>query len=62
MLGRGRSRKISSRATKTVYSEALLLTPDQKCDIAQRELEELQEELEKLRRDTEKILDIYKVV
>jgi hypothetical protein len=39
----------------------LKLTAEQKCDIAQRELEELKEEIEKLKDESERILDNYKV-
>ena len=37
------------------------LTPEQKCDIATWELEEVRGELEKLRLESERVLDSYKV-
>lgn len=37
------------------------LTAEQKCDIAQRELEELRDEIEKLKDESEKILDNFRV-
>ena len=40
----------------------LKLNAEQKCDIAQRELEELKEDIEKLKDDSERILDNYKVL
>ena len=39
----------------------LKLSAEQKCDIAQRELEELRDEIEKLKDESEKILDNYRV-
>jgi hypothetical protein len=39
----------------------LKLTAEQKCDIAQRELEELKEDIDKLKDESERILDNYKV-
>ena len=39
----------------------LKLTAEQKCDIAQRELEELKEDIEKLKDESERVLDNYKV-
>lgn len=38
----------------------LKLTAEQKCDIAQREIEELRDEIEKLKEESEKIIDTYK--
>ncbi|XP_077982836.1 cilia- and flagella-associated protein 263-like [Glandiceps talaboti] len=40
----------------------LKLTAEQKCDIAQREIEELREEIEKLKEDSEKVLDTYRAI
>ncbi|XP_028410048.1 coiled-coil domain-containing protein 113-like [Dendronephthya gigantea] len=40
----------------------LKLSAEQKCDIAQRELEELKEEIEKLKDESERILDNYKAI
>ena len=42
-------------------SRHLKLTAEQKCDIAQRELEELRDEIEKLKDESEKILDNFRV-
>lgn len=39
----------------------LKLSAEQKCDIAQRELEELRDEIEKLKDESEKILDNFRV-
>ena len=43
------------------YLRHLKLNAEQKCDIAQRELEELKEDIEKLKDESERILDNYKV-
>ena len=37
------------------------LNAEQKCDIAQRELEELRDDIEKRRDESEKILDNFRV-
>ena len=50
--------KINSLLT---ISRHLKLTAEQKCDIAQRELEELRDEIEKLKDESEKILDNFRV-
>ena len=55
-VGRKRSKSRSSNTDRI-----LKLTAEQKCDIAQREIEEFREEIEKLREDSEKVLDNYKV-
>ena len=39
----------------------LKLTAEQKCDIAQREIEELRDDIGKLKEESEKIVDTYKV-
>lgn len=39
----------------------LRLTAEQKCDIAQREIEELRDDTEKLQEESEKVLDTYRV-
>ncbi|XP_046340431.1 coiled-coil domain-containing protein 113-like [Haliotis rufescens] len=56
-VGRKRSKSRSSNLDKS-----LKLTAEQKCDIAQREIEELREEIEKLKEDSEKIMDTYKAI
>lgn len=50
-----------SKSKGSGVDKHLKLTAEQKCDIAQREIEELREEIDKLKEDTEKILDTYKV-
>ncbi|KAL3860691.1 hypothetical protein ACJMK2_010782 [Sinanodonta woodiana] len=56
-IDRKRSKSRSSNIDKS-----LRLTAEQKCDIAQRELEELREEIDKLKEDSDKILDTYKAI
>lgn len=56
-VGRKRSKSRSSASERS-----LKLTAEQKCDIAQREIEELREEIERLRDESERILDNYKAV
>lgn len=55
-VGRKRSKSRSSNMDRS-----LRLTAEQKCDIAQREIEELREEIDTLKEDSEKVLDTYKV-
>ena len=54
------SRKKSKSRGSTV-DKSLRLNAEQKCDIAQREIEELREEIDNLKEDSEKVLDTYKV-
>lgn len=56
---RGSRKRSKSRAS--ALDKLLLLTAEQKCDIAQRELEELREDLDKLKEDSERVLDNYRV-
>lgn len=56
-LGRKRSKSRSS-----TLERALRLTAEQKCDIAQREIEEYREEVEKFREESEKTMDHLKVI
>ena len=56
-----RGRRKISRMNKSVDSEMLWLSSEQKCDIAQRELEELRDELVKLRNESQKVLDNHQV-
>ena len=56
MAHRKRSKSRSSNMDRT-----LKLSAEQKCDIAQREIEELREEIEKLKEESEKVLDTFKV-
>jgi len=57
MSHRKRSKSRSSGMDRT-----LKLSAEQKCDIAQREIEELREEIEKLKEESEKVLDTYKAI
>lgn len=54
--GRKRSKSRSSNMDRT-----LRLTAEQKCEIAQREIEEYREEIERRREESEKVLDNFKV-
>jgi len=61
LVSRGVNRKRSkSRSSNT--DKSLRLTTEQKCDIAQKEFDELKEEIEKLKENCEKILDTFKVI
>lgn len=57
---RGMARK-RSKSRGSNLDRSLKLTAEQKCDIAQREIEELREDIDKLKEDSEKVLDTYKV-
>lgn len=50
-----------SKSRSSNMDRSLKLSAEQKCDIAQREIEELREEIEKLKEESEKVLDTYKV-
>ncbi|XP_078491712.1 cilia- and flagella-associated protein 263-like [Ciona intestinalis] len=54
---RGRKR---SRSKGSAIDKLLRLTAEQKCDIAQRELEELRDDIDKLKDESERILDNYR--
>jgi len=56
--GRGRKHRAKSRAS--AVDKLLFLTSEQKCDIAQRELEELRDEIDRYKEDSEKVLDNYR--
>ncbi|XP_064611526.1 coiled-coil domain-containing protein 113-like [Liolophura sinensis] len=56
-VGRKRSKSRSSNMDRS-----LRLTAEQKCDIAQREIEELREEIDTLKEESEKVLDTYKAI
>ncbi|KAL5021439.1 hypothetical protein ScPMuIL_000594 [Solemya velum] len=56
-MGRKRSKSRSSNIDRS-----LRLSAEQKCDIAQREIEELKDEIEKLKEESEKVLDTYKAI
>ncbi|XP_041454175.1 coiled-coil domain-containing protein 113-like [Lytechinus variegatus] len=51
-----------SKSKGSGIDKHLKLASEQKCDIAQREIEELREEIEKLKEESEKVLDNYKAV
>nr|CAB3228139.1 coiled-coil domain-containing protein 113-like [Phallusia mammillata] len=55
----GRSRK-RSKSRSSAVDKLLRLSAEQKCDIAQRELEELREEIDKLKEEAERVLDNYR--
>lgn len=55
---RGSRKKSKSRTSAA--DRLLQLTAEQKCDIAQRELEELRDDIDKLKDDSERILDNYR--
>ncbi|KAK3727608.1 hypothetical protein QZH41_004588 [Actinostola sp. cb2023] len=57
-----RGLKKRSRSRGPSLDRHLKLTAEQKCDIAQRELEELREDIQKLGDESEKILDNYKAI
>lgn len=50
-----------SKSRGSALEKSLRLNPEQKCDIAQRELEEYQQEMKKLNEESEKILDTLRV-
>ena len=51
-----------SKSKGSGIDKHLKLSSEQKCDIAQREIEELREEIEKLKEESEKVLDNFKVL
>lgn len=55
-----RVHKRRSRSRTGSTERLLKLTTEQKCDIAQREHDELKEEINKFKHETEKILDTYR--
>lgn len=59
--GGGRMGRKRSKSRSGTIDKMLKLSAEQKCDIAQREIEEFKEEIEKLREDSEKVLDTFKV-
>ncbi|XP_013405917.1 coiled-coil domain-containing protein 113 [Lingula anatina] len=56
-IGRKRSKSRSSHVDKS-----LRLTAEQKCDIAQREIEELREDIDRLKDESERVLDTYRAI
>lgn len=59
-VGRGVGRKRSKSRTSNINT-SLRLTTEQKCDIAQKEIDDLKDEIEQLKENCEKVLDTYKV-
>ncbi|CDQ59511.1 unnamed protein product [Oncorhynchus mykiss] len=57
-IGGGRGRKMKTRTT--ALEQLQRLTLEQKCDVAQRELDETKEDLEKLKESSERVLHNYK--
>lgn len=57
-----RTFKKRSRSRGQSLDRNLKLNAEQKCDIAQRELEELKEDIERLKDESERILDNYKAI
>ncbi|XP_076469850.1 cilia- and flagella-associated protein 263-like [Babylonia areolata] len=60
-LGRVSHRK-RSKSRSSNMDRSLKLSAEQKCDIAQREIEELREDIESLKEESEKVLDTYKAI
>jgi hypothetical protein len=58
-IGRERKKKKGEKAKEA--DKPILLTPEQKAEIATRELEELKDEIEKQKEEWGKVLDNYKV-
>ncbi|CAK8685258.1 unnamed protein product [Clavelina lepadiformis] len=58
MHARGSRKRSKSRSS--AIDKLLRLTAEQKCDIAQRELEELRYEIDKLKDESERVLDNYR--
>ena len=59
--GGGRVNRKRSKSRSSNLDKSLRLTAEQKCDIAQREIEEFREEIEKLKEESEKVLDTFNV-
>ncbi|XP_069113903.1 cilia- and flagella-associated protein 263-like [Argopecten irradians] len=59
---RGVNRKRSKSRSSNIDKSSMRLNTEQKCDIAQKEIDELKEEIEKLKENCEKILDTYKAI
>ena len=61
-LGGGRVGRKRSKSRSSTADRMMKLSAEQKCDIAQREIEEYREEIEKRRDESEKVLDNFKVI
>ncbi|XP_060066425.1 coiled-coil domain-containing protein 113-like [Ylistrum balloti] len=59
---RGVNRKRSKSRSSNIDKSSMRLNTEQKCDIAQKEIDELKEEIEKLKENCEKILDTFKAI
>jgi len=55
-------RRKRSKSRSSTMDRTLRLSDEQKCDIAQREIEDYREEIESLREDSEKVLDNHKAI
>ncbi|KAK3086713.1 hypothetical protein FSP39_022367 [Pinctada imbricata] len=51
-----------SKSRSSNLSQSLRLTTEQKCDIAQKEIDDLREEFDQLKENCEKVLDTYKAI
>lgn len=59
-LSRGMNRK-RSKSRGANLDKSLRLTTEQKCDIAQKELDDLKEDIEKYRDNCERVIDNFRV-
>lgn len=59
---KGQIKRKSMKSRSSAMNSALKLTAEQKCDIAQREIEELREDIEKDKEESEKTLDHFKAI
>ena len=60
-MSTGRYGRKRSKSRSSAMDRMMRLTAEQKCDIAQKEIEEYREEIDKVRDDSERVLDTYKV-
>ncbi|CAL1541961.1 unnamed protein product [Lymnaea stagnalis] len=56
------AQRVRAKTRSSAVDKSLKLTPEQKCDIAQREIEELRDDINRLRDDSEKVLDTLKAI
>jgi len=61
-IPRVEQRKSRSKSRSSNIDKSLKLTAEQKCDISQREIEELREDIEKDKEESEKTLDHFKAI
>ena len=50
-----------SKSRSSNLNQSLRLTTEQKCDIAQKEIDDLRDDFDQLKENCEKVLDTYKV-